>query len=191
MNKYPDYLAKIGWQKELGDDHYTFGYIASYKRAGDILVEQIASDLLIYPIMFCYRQYLELLLKNIYYNYIKEKNMLRLPKEISEIGKKNQDKIIESIKNEYKSYIRSVSHNLLKIWKCTRSILKNQIRREKLNYIDEVVSWFYINDPSSDRFRYEYNKRMERNIDNKIFNTNQIKDRMQKIDDILRFTYDN
>ena len=54
-----------------------------------------------------------------------------------------------------------------------------------------MVSWFYINDPSSDRFRYEYNKRMERNIDNKIFNTDQIKDRMQKIDDILRFTYDN
>ena len=186
-----DYLAKIGWQKELGDDYYTFGYIASYKRAGDILVEQMTPDLLIYPIMFCYRQYLELLLKNIYYNYIKEKNMLRLPKEISEINKKNQDKIKESIKNEYKSYIRSVSHNLFRIWDCAKSILKNQICREKLNYIDEVVSWFNINDPLSDRFRYEYNKKMERNIDNKILNTNQIKDRIQKVDDILRFTYDD
>lgn len=50
--------------------------------------------------------------------------MLRLPKEISEINKKNQDKIKESIKNEYKSYIRSVSHNLFRIWDCAKSILK-------------------------------------------------------------------
>lgn len=54
-----------------------------------------------------------------------------------------------------------------------------------------MVSWFDINDPLSDRFRYEYNKKMERNIDNKILNTNQIKDRIQKVDDILRFTYDD
>lgn len=182
-----DYLAKIGWQKELGDDYYTFGYIASYKRAGDILVEQMTPDLLIYPIMFCYRQYLELLLKNSYYNYIKEKNMLIF----SEISRKNQDKIKESIKNEYKLFIHLVSHNLFKIWNRAKTILENQICREKLNYIDEVVSWFDINDPLSDRFRYEYNKKMERNIDNKILNTNQIKDRIQKVGDILRFTYDN
>ena len=39
-----------------------------YQRGGDLLVETVASnrheaDALVYPIVFCYRQYLELLLK--------------------------------------------------------------------------------------------------------------------------------
>lgn len=45
-------------------------YIIGYKAAGDILVERveehyIEADTLIFPIVFCYRQYLELLLKDV------------------------------------------------------------------------------------------------------------------------------
>jgi hypothetical protein len=44
-------------------------YLAGYRRAGEILVAEVArnqhdADVLVYPIVFCYRQYLELLLKD-------------------------------------------------------------------------------------------------------------------------------
>jgi hypothetical protein len=43
-------------------------YAVGYKNAGDVLVERVAedrgeADALVYPIVFCYRQYLELTLK--------------------------------------------------------------------------------------------------------------------------------
>jgi hypothetical protein len=45
-------------------------YTIGYKAAGDILVEHVAqheieADTLVFPIVFCYRQYLELLLKDV------------------------------------------------------------------------------------------------------------------------------
>lgn len=45
-------------------------YATGYRRAGDALVEEVArsrhdADALVYPIVFCYRQYLELLLKDL------------------------------------------------------------------------------------------------------------------------------
>jgi len=45
-------------------------YSIGYQRAGDCLVEQVAkdrgdADVLVYPIVFCYRQYLELMLKHV------------------------------------------------------------------------------------------------------------------------------
>ena len=47
----------------------TVVYMAGYRRAGDILVTEVRrsrheADALVYPIVFCYRQYLELLLKD-------------------------------------------------------------------------------------------------------------------------------
>ena len=50
----------------LRGESYTIGY----KAAGDILVEhimrhEIEADTLVFPIVFCYRQYLELLLKDV------------------------------------------------------------------------------------------------------------------------------
>lgn len=52
------FIAQYGWQKFFGDDTFTFGYINSYRLAGDSLVDKAIPDLLIYPIMFCYRHYL-------------------------------------------------------------------------------------------------------------------------------------
>jgi hypothetical protein len=45
-------------------------YVIGYKSAGDVLVEHVArheldADTLIFPVVFCYRQYLELLLKDV------------------------------------------------------------------------------------------------------------------------------
>jgi hypothetical protein len=56
--------ASVNWGG--GADLYAFGY----RRAGDALVEEVRrnrhdADALVYPIAFCYRQYLELLLKEV------------------------------------------------------------------------------------------------------------------------------
>ena len=45
-------------------------YAIGYKNAGDVLVERVVedrgeADALVYPIVFCYRQYLELTLKGV------------------------------------------------------------------------------------------------------------------------------
>lgn len=45
-------------------------YAIGYRQAGDVLVQEVGrnrhdADALVYPIVFCYRQYLELLLKDV------------------------------------------------------------------------------------------------------------------------------
>lgn len=60
--------AYFGWQRNIQSPSIiSFGYIESYKNAGDTLVENRgAPDLMMFPIFFSYRQYLELLLKEVY-----------------------------------------------------------------------------------------------------------------------------
>lgn len=159
-----DYIADIGWQKYMGEGCYTFGYINSYKEAGDILVDEKEPDLLICPIMFCYRQYLELLLKNIY---------------------------MKNNTEDYKDYVNNVSHNIVKSWEYVKDILLNQIKDKELSFVEEVIYFFDKLDSSSFTFRYEYDKRMNRNIDDKRIDTKKVKSCIKKIDKILRYTYDS
>ena len=163
------YVAKCGWQQELGDDYYAYGYINSYKTAGDILVEEMKPDLLIFPIVFCYRQYLELLLKNIFY-------------------KNRQDDC------EYNNYVGKVSHSLIKSWEFIKPILqqKEKIKEEKISIIETTIKWFDDNDPYSFSYRFEYDKKNNRNIKGwKTIDTKSLKNQISKIDQILKFTYDN
>ena len=56
------------WMHHSDDNQY--GYIAGYRKAGDLLVDAVLEgresvDFLVYPIMFCYRQHLELTLKRL------------------------------------------------------------------------------------------------------------------------------
>lgn len=159
------YIATIGWQKNLSEDYYAFGYIASFKDAGDILVEQKVPDLFIYPIMFCYRQYLELILKNVYFR--------------------------RKTTEEYTDFIKKVSHDLCKSWDNVKLLLINDLKKKHIDFIEYVVMYFNKLDPSSYTFRYEYNKEMERNIDDKYIDTKKVKKSIKKIDDILRYTYDD
>lgn len=154
MGSNIDYIADIGWQKNMRDGCYSFGYINSYKEAGDILVERMIPDLLIYPIMFCYRQYLELLLKNIY--------------------------VRNKTDEEYKDYVKSVSHNLVESWNYVKLILQNQISDKKITYIEKVICLFNEIDSSSFTFRYEYDKKMNRNIDDKRINTKKVEKALVK-----------
>lgn len=157
------YVAQYGWQQYLGDDTYTFGYIASYKEAADILVEQKQPDLLLFPIVFCYRQYLELLLKNIYH--------------------KNKTS------KEYIDFIKRSSHNLEKIWKDVKCFIN--LSSEDLDAMEELVLVFNQLDPSSMNFRYEFGKDQTRLLSNPItIDTYIMKRFIDAIDDQLRYTYD-
>lgn len=160
-----NYIAKIGWQRYLGDD-LAFGYIDSYKEAADILVECACPDLLVFPIMFCYRQYLELLLKNIYYKSCSEE--------------------------QYKKFICQVGHNISKIWIKVRPLLKDDLKEKEFEIIDTVIKSFNKLDPTSFTFRYEYDKQMNRNLDEDIhLDVKRIKDTIGKVEEILLFTYDD
>ncbi|MGL4876100.1 MAG: hypothetical protein ACRC30_15785 [Clostridium sp.] len=73
LKKYDDrYMAQYGWRKNFDDETFTFRYIDSYKNAADEIVELLIPDLYIFPIIFSYRQYLELVLKNICYKQMEK-----------------------------------------------------------------------------------------------------------------------
>ena len=80
-----NYIALHGWQRFIGNDIFSFGYICSYKEAADTLVEQKTPDLNIYPIMFCYRQYLEQVLKNICYKKMNDEDYKNFVKKVSNL----------------------------------------------------------------------------------------------------------
>lgn len=161
------YTAQYGWQENYSDDTFTFGYIASYKDAADILVEEMIPDLSIFPIMFCYRQYLELVLKNICY--------------------------VNMDKNSYLNLIRKASHNLLDVWKEAKVFLKNKNTKDQLDIIYKIVVIFNELDPNSFNFRYEFDRKLKRSlkIENLEINTLSLKKYMDKVDLYLRYTYDS
>ena len=162
----PEYNATYGWQRYLGDSAYSFGYIYSYKEAADDLVEMCVPDLYIFPIMFCYRQYMELVLKN-----------------ICECGMNEE---------EYKAFIRDVSHRLDKIWEYAKPFLIENLGEEHLGFIEQCVMFFNELDPNSFNFRYERDKKMERSIKENYLtiNTLKLKKCIDLVDSYLRYTYD-
>ena len=59
-------MVKIHWLNNFPETTKEFGYIMSFKEAGDILVEHsqdVKADYMVYSVMFNYMQYLELAFK--------------------------------------------------------------------------------------------------------------------------------
>lgn len=163
-----DYNAMYGWQENFGDNMINFGYINSYKEAADDLVEMKHPDLYIFPIIFSYRQYLELLLKNIY--------------------------VINKIKNkdDYEKFIKKVSHNLSKVWQVVKPILQDNHKDEDIDYIEELIDIIHKLDPYSDKFRYPEDRKQNKSIKQDLaINTYNLKESIDTLDDILRYTYDS
>ena len=117
-------------------------YAWGYQRAGDILVEFIKDtrtdqDILVYPIVFLYRQYIELELKEI----IAAGNKL--------IGK--YDRL-------------PACHNIDKLWKMCREVIEElELKgpKEDLDAMEEYIRQFSEKDPSSTAFRYPVGKKGE------------------------------
>ncbi|HRS52653.1 MAG TPA: hypothetical protein P5067_09525 [Candidatus Marinimicrobia bacterium] len=142
--KWPDkeleiFKSDFDWWNQASLDYYSTDeklsiYAEGYKEAGDIVSKwvndnKILQDALIYPIVFLYRQYIELVLKDI----------------IGFVNKKNRGKY------EYPN-----SHNLMELWSETKEILKkfNEINPEDLIAVENILKQISKQDPYSVAFRY-------------------------------------
>lgn len=122
-------------------------YAEGYKEAGDIITKYVTDnrffqDILIYPIVFLYRHYIELVLKDIIYNGRK------LLAETPEIP---------------------TYHDIIQLWHQTKKILKQieSTNNSKDFYaIEEILKQFSIHDPKSITFRYPTDKDGSDNINN-------------------------
>jgi|GEM_PF-5036983 len=166
-NLNSQFTARYGWQGDIDEELYTFGYIDSFKSNADSLVEQGIPDINIFPIMVSYRQYLELVLKNICY-----RNMS---------------------KSDYQQLVKKASHNLITVWNCAVEVLKGIKTPEQISVINEVITIFDTLDPNSFTFRYEFDKGLNRAIkpDRLEINTYQLRKWMDIVDLYLRDTYDS
>jgi hypothetical protein len=143
-------------------------YVIGYKKAADALVEKIKKtqrdqDFLVFPIVFLYRQYLELSLK-------------LLVKLGNELLDENQD--------------FPKKHELDKLWKICRSMLvkiEPKVSQHDLEAIDEAITQFCTIDPTSQAFRYPVLKGGDKSIpsDVRYINLRQLSDVMEKIANFL------
>lgn len=142
-NKYlPLFTSAEDWQNNacLNYLHDSLEvYALGYKKGADVLVSNIMEsardqDSLVYPIVFLYRQYLELRLKEI----IREGNCL--------------------LKNG-KSF--PPHHRIHDLWPAVKGIIRNVFEKKNIaefEFVEHVISEFSNVDPESFSFRYPTDK---------------------------------
>ncbi len=115
-------------------------YAIGYKLAADLLVDYVDSkkqnqDILVFPIVFLYRQYLELRLKELILSGSTLLDNNKTPK--------------------------ITFHNIESLWKSCRTILEKvfpEDPKEDFTEIERVIAEFSITDPRSTGFRYPTDK---------------------------------
>ncbi|MDF2572056.1 MAG: hypothetical protein K0R55_3660 [Sporomusa sp.] len=167
------YTAIFGWQDSFGanrDELVAFGYIESFKNTADLMVEQNAPDLNLFPVIFNYRQYLELVLKNFY------------SKQISQ--------------NVYRSDIRVIGHDLNKLWDKVEPYIANYVNTSgysagATDFIKQVVMIFHNIDPNSFNYRYPTDKRLNQSITTRNLTIDlwELKESIEAVDEIMFATY--
>lgn len=166
--------VRIGWQqqveKSLEDydvkDVMNYGYIAGYKQSADTLLETALKngfiEAQIFPIVFLYRQYLELLFKNI-------------------LAKMSGIDI-------YKGQ----AHDLEQMWNHINGIFKrdNVLSKNDRKFIKEVVQEFHMVDPKSSNFRYFFKRGNILTLEDElVVDTPLLKRAIDGVDTILYGTY--
>jgi hypothetical protein len=118
------------------------GYVGGFKMASDRLVEHVAStgndqDFLVYPIVFAYRQYLELRLKGV----LRDASLL--------LGEPAPDPKLMG------------RHGLLPLWTKLRPLIERVFLDDslQLDLIGDRLAEFEAIDPDSFAFRYATSKR--------------------------------
>ena len=139
-------------------------YTIGYKTAADVLVEYVKGsrrdqDVLVFPVVFLYRHYLELCLKR-----------------LIEWGKELLDENPDFPKQ----------HELDKLWHVCRPILSRlepSIPKQDLEAIEEAIRQFCAIDPSSEAFRYPLTKKGQKSIspDVRYINLRQLAEVMEKV----------
>jgi len=137
-------FAHYGWRTK--SDFY--GYIKGYKEAGDLVVEVAVTsndiaklDAYIFPIVFNYRQFLELSLKSLYLEYSEED------------------------KDSKTTSINHASHNLIRMWNKLEhifiSINTSEVHKQMIEDVKSYVFQFQEFDNNSFTFRYPLTKNLD------------------------------
>ena len=127
--------ACVNWTSYRWD-----AYASGYKEAADLLVERLSDshgtlDTVVYPLLFLYRQYLELRLKDLVRG-----------------GRRLLDRDAP----------KKLDHRLLPLWRELRSMVEQLWPKEDskpLDEIEEYLSQFSEVDPESFAFRYPESKK--------------------------------
>ncbi|HEY4759318.1 MAG TPA: hypothetical protein VIH42_01930 [Thermoguttaceae bacterium] len=142
-------------------------YAMGYKEAGNILVENIKvtqshQDMLVYPIIYLYRQYLELRLKII----LRDSRIL----------------LDENVDIQ-------MTHNLNDLWGDTRKLIRIIFKGDDitpLNVVGKIIIEFNSMDPESMAFRYPVDKNGENLLpDIKHINIVQFQERFSEVVDLM------
>jgi hypothetical protein len=170
--------GKDWWNKAL-INHGLYGdrwsvYATGYKDAADIVVEQVKAtqrhqDFLVYPIMFLYRQSLELTIKNL----IRRAWLLLDEDETDDLAQ----------------------HDIQKYWTLCQALLDRVSpgdSTEQLDHIGRLINDFCKHDPLSFAFRYPVSKPQKKTKERtptlaglKEINLRNVKDVMDKIAGLL------
>lgn len=134
--------SDFDWWNQASLDYYRTEeklsiYAEGYKEAGDIVSKWVndnktLQDALVYPIVFLYRQYIELVLKDI----------------IGSVNKKKTGK-----------YEFPIRHKIMDLWKEATTLLgtiKIETSSEDLLNVENILKQFDEHDPSSEAFRYPF-----------------------------------
>ncbi|AVI68661.1 hypothetical protein CKQ84_08130 [Shewanella sp. WE21] len=139
----------------LNWSHDSMGlYIEGYREAADKLVHDVVQsgtnqDILVFPISFLYRQYIELQLKHI----IRESRIF-----LEEEASFPENHKIGDLWN-------TVNSLMVRIIKDHDKSIKNYITREDVQIIKMIITEFVKVDPESFAFRYPKDKNGNKNLD--------------------------
>lgn len=157
-------FAHFGWGSTETE---FYGYMKGYKESADLLVNSsVASrdismlDTSVFPILFLYRQYLELAMKSIFLRFSEDN-----------LGDKEDT-------------IKKSSHNLMSIWNKVKPILEplGSEDKEMLVTVEEYIKEFHQFDKSSFTFRYPITKELDRVLTSeKRINLINLRDRIEEL----------
>ncbi|RSL35314.1 hypothetical protein D7Z54_01745 [Salibacterium salarium] len=163
-------FSHYGW----GDiDSQFYGYIKGYKESADTLVEFALNsqrisvlDTYIFPVLFLYRQFIELSIKSLYLEYSD------IPME---------DKI---------QTIKSAGHNLMRMWNGLKPTLVDASFSEDekglINAVESYILQYHSFDKSSFKFRYPIDKESNPLLkDEERIDIANLKERMTELDNFF------
>lgn len=163
-------FSHFGW----GNTPQEFaGYIHGYKEAADTLLSQAISsndisklDTWVFPVLFLYRQYVELQMKDMVLNY------------------GNMDLKVQ------KSFLKKSSHNLMKIWNELKPMLENiacdNKEKNDVEIVESYIQQLHDRDPNSMVFRYPIRKDLQKALDKEYrINLKNLSERMIELENFF------